>query len=70
MKRLVILISFVLSLMIVPGISASEFDGLDYTLNYTQLTGDFAIVVDFNGQTFDYSVSFTVAENMPSTMIG
>lgn len=69
MKRSILLISVMVIFAIVPGISASEFDGLNYTLVYRQLTGELALSLDVAGQVMDIEITFDVGENMPSTMI-
>ena len=67
-KKLTVIISL-FCLLVIPGINAAEFNGLEYNLQYTNLSGNLDLFFDINGNITDLEFQFDVAENMPSTVI-
>jgi hypothetical protein len=51
------------------GVSASEFDGLQYDLGYTEIQGEIDLYFDIYGEVTDLQLQFNVEQNLPSTAI-
>jgi len=61
-------IAFVL-MTLSPASMAAEFDGLNYDLEYTTVTGDLSLYFDIQGNVTDLDFHFDVEKNMPSIVI-